>query len=56
MLEKKPGIISIIQLRAILHLEADFNGMNKIVFNSQLIPAIERNNAIPHKIISGRRS
>ena len=38
MLEKKPNEIAVSKLRAILLLEADFNTVNKIIFNTRLIP------------------
>ena len=41
MLEKKPGVVKVTKLRAILLLEADFNGINKILFNTRLIPSME---------------
>ena len=42
MLEKERGNINIAKLRAILLLEADFNGLNKIIFNSRVLPALEK--------------
>ena len=55
MLEKKQGEISIFKLRVILLLKADFNAINKIVFNTRLIPKLEANDIIPREIIKGRR-
>ena len=55
ILEKSKGYINIAKLRAILLLEADFNALNKIVFNTKLIPSLERTNSIPYEIIGGRR-
>jgi len=55
MLEKSKGYIDTIKLRAILLLEADFNALNKIVFNTKLMPSLERTNSIPYEIIGGRR-
>ena len=43
------------KLRAILLLEADFNALNKIVFNNQTLPTLESTKAIPYKVIRGRR-
>ena len=54
ILEKKPGVINISKLRAILLLEADFNGLNKIIFNLQFIPRIEQVQVISNEIISSR--
>ena len=54
ILEKKQGEISISKLRVILLLEADFNVINKIVFNTRLIPKLEAKNMIPREIIGGR--
>ena len=56
MLEKSSGNVNISKLRAILLLEADFNGINKILFNSYILPQLESNKAIPYKVIGGRRS
>ena len=56
MLEKSAGDVNIQKLRAILLLEADFNAMDKIIFNSSLIPSIEAANAIPIEVIGDRRS
>ena len=56
MLEKKESQIAVSKLRAILLLEADFNTINKIIFNTRLIPNLERNELIPHEIIGERRS
>ena len=55
MLEKSKGYINVEKLRAILLLEADFNALNKIVFNTKLMPSLERTNSIPYEIIGGRR-
>ena len=54
-MEKSPGNINITKLRAILLIEADFNRMNKIIFNSRVILSLETNQAIPYKVIGGRR-
>ena len=55
MLEKKPGVISVSKLRVILLLEADFNGINKILFNMRLILNIEQSHVISKEIIGIRR-
>ena len=39
----------------ILFLEADFNRLNKIIYNSIVIPSLERQGEIPFKIIGRRR-
>ena len=54
-MEKKQGEISISKLRVILLLEVDFNAINKIIFNTRLIPILEANNMISREIIGGRR-
>ena len=36
-------------------LEADFNALNKIVFNGRAIPRIEIAKTIPYEVISRRR-
>ena len=55
MLEKSKGYINVRKLKAILLLEADFNTLNKIVFNTKLMPSLERTNSIPYEIIGERR-
>ena len=55
MLEKLKGYIDIAKLRAILLLEAYFNALNKLDFNTKLMLSLERTNSIPYKIIGGRR-
>ena len=54
MLEKSHNNISVTKLRTILLLKADFNALNKIVFNIRLIPLLEHKESIPHEIIGGR--
>ena len=54
MLEKHPNNISVSKLRAILLLEADFNTINKIIFNTKLIPKLEVQNFIIRENIGGR--
>ena len=55
MLEKEKGNINVEKLRAILLLEADLNGLNKIIYNSRVILALEKRDNIPFKVIGGRR-
>ena len=55
MLEKSAGNVQVSKLRAILLLEADFNVLNKIVFNNRILPLLEANGSIPYEIIGGRR-
>ena len=43
MLEKKLGIIEVSKFRTIILLKADFNTVNKIIFNTRLIPNLEKN-------------
>ena len=55
MLEKKPGLIIVDRLRAILLMEADFNFGNKLYFGSRMMRAAERNKVIPGEIYGGRK-
>ena len=55
MLEKSAGNVYISKLRAILLLEADFNILNKIVFNGRVLPSIEASKSILSEVIGGRR-
>ena len=55
MLEKSPGNYTVEKLRALLLLEADFNGLHKINFNGRLMPSLEASSAIPQEIIGERR-
>ena len=56
MLEKKPNEHLVSKLRAILLLEANFNAANKIIFNTLIIPIIEKKSEIPREIIGRRKS
>ena len=56
MLEKVLGNINAQKLRAMLLLEADFNMMQKIIFDNKLIPKLEAANTILIKVIDGRRA
>ena len=55
MLEKGTRNVQVSKLRAILLLEADFNALNKIVFNNRTLPSLEANGSIPYEVIGGRR-
>ena len=55
MLENIRGIISVKKLQALLLLEEDFNGINKIIYSTRLIPKLERRQSIAYEIIGGRR-
>ena len=55
ILLKKTADISVMKLRAMLFLDADYNEMNKNIFNTQLIPTPEEWNIIPREIMRGRR-
>ena len=46
---------SSLQTKSYLLLEADFNALNKIVFNNRTIPNLEASNSILYKVIRGRR-
>ena len=56
ILEKKPRVVKVTKLRAILLLGADFNSVNKILFNTRLIPLMEQIYVIPKEIIGSRRA
>jgi len=56
VLEKSPGNLRVEKLRAILLLEADYNGLHKINFNGRLMPRLEAMSSILQEIIGGRRS
>ena len=53
MLEKEKNNILVSKLHAILSLKADFNIANKIIFNTWIIPQIERRNEILREIVGG---
>ena len=55
MLEKKANDISVTKLCIILFLEADFNAVNKILFNTRIILIIEKENMILREIMGGRK-
>ena len=42
-------------MRAILLLEVDFNGLNKIIYNRRVLPKLEANRVIPYEVISGKK-
>ena len=56
MLKKKANNISVIKLKAILLLKADFNAANKIIFNTRLIPQMKQRDEILKEIVGERRS
>ena len=55
MLLKKEADFLVSKLRAILLLEADYNTMNKILFNTRLILSLEEYNMISREIMGGWR-
>ena len=55
MLEKIKGHINVAKIRAILLLEADFNGMNKITHKPRMFLRLEACGVIPYEVIGGRR-
>ena len=55
MLEKVARNMNMAKLRAILLLEADFNALNKIIFNRRAIPRIETAKTMPCELIGGKR-
>ena len=56
MLEKKPGVREAERLRAILLMEADFNGYNKevFVFGNRMLGNVRDHNLMPTEIFSER--
>ena len=56
MLEKSLGNFTVEKLRALLLLEAYFNGLHKINFNGRSMPSLKAASSIPQEIIGGRRS
>jgi hypothetical protein len=54
MLEKSSGNVEVTNLRAILLLEADFNALNKIIFNNRVLQAIKVSNSIPKEVIGSK--
>ena len=55
ILEKIRRLIEVSKLRAILLLEADYNTLNRLVFNIKLTPSLKINKQIPYEIIGDRR-
>jgi len=55
MLKKSEGNVYITKLRALLLLKAEFNTLNKIIFNNRALPTIEASKTILYEIIGGRR-
>ena len=55
MTEKKPGVILIDKLRAILLMEADFNFGNKMIFGSRAMHSAEVSEMFRHEICGGRK-
>ena len=55
MLEKRSGNVDVVKLRAILLLEANFNSINKILFNRYILPSLENSQSISYEIIGSRR-
>ena len=53
MLQKKENSIAVSKLRVILLLGADFNSLNKIMFNTRVLLRIEINRIILYKVIEG---
>ena len=56
MLEKIEVNMNVQKLQDILLLEANFNTMNKVIYNNRLLRSIEVAEAILIEVISGRRS
>ena len=56
MFEKVSGNCTVERISALLLLQACFNFLRKINFNSRLTPSLESSHAIPQDTIGGRRS
>ena len=54
MLEKAPRKVNVSKLYVILFFEADFNALHEIVFNTRILPSLERDMLILDEIISNR--
>ena len=54
MLEKKPGVIRVDKLRAILLMEADFNFVNKLIFGSRMLRHAEARYDLPDENAGSR--
>ena len=52
MLEKKPGVTIAEKLRAILLMEADFNGSNKEIFSNRMMDNVCSHGVMPEEIFS----
>ena len=55
MLEKVRGNIDMFKLRAILLLKANFNSLNKIIFNRRVLLRLKAKKEILYEIMSRRR-
>ena len=55
MTEKKPGVILIDKLRAILLMEADFNFGNEMMFGSRAMHSAEVSEMFRHETHGGRK-
>ena len=55
MLKKTRGFIRVDKLRLLLLLKVDFNGMNKIYYNTRVLSKLERRQLILYEIIERRR-
>ena len=49
--KKIKGNINSANLKVFLLLEEDFNGMNKIMSNSRVLPILEESRVIPYEVI-----
>lgn len=56
MLEKKPGVIEVDKLRAILLMEADFNFANHLYFGRRMKAAAEEHGVIPDDTFGSREN
>jgi len=55
MIEKKPGVIVVDKLRAILLMEADFNFGNKLIFGNRAMQNAETSEMFRNETCGGRK-
>ena len=55
MLEKKPGVVKVEKLHAILLMEAEFNFVNKLIFGSRMLCHVEAHFDLPDENAGSRQ-
>ena len=55
MIEKKPGVIAVDKLRAILLMEADFNFGNELIFGNRAMQNAEVSEMFRNEMCGGRK-